>query len=56
MSPRHFSSKGGPYFVGQTFSQHKEHQDDLDNKGLAIIPIIGKIVTLLKFPRFKRDK
>jgi hypothetical protein len=56
MSPRHFSSKYGPYFVGQTFSQHKEHQEDLENKGLSIVPTIGKISALLKFPRFKRDK
>ena len=53
MSPRYFSSKYGPYFVGQTFTQHTEKPE---RKGLGSIPTIGKIVTLLKFPRFKRDK
>jgi len=48
MSPRHFSKPYGPYFVGQTFSQHKEHQEDLDRKGLSIVPIIGRIVSLVK--------
>jgi hypothetical protein len=56
MTRNYFSRKGGPYFVGQTFSQHKEHQEDLEEKGLAIVPIIGKVTSLLKFPRFKQDK
>ena len=56
MTRNYFSRKGGPYFVGQTFSQHKEHQEDLENKGLSIVPTIGKIVSILKFPRFKQDK
>jgi hypothetical protein len=50
MTRNYFSRKGGPYFVGQTFSQHQENQDK------KVIPIIGKISTLLKFPRLKRDK
>jgi hypothetical protein len=50
MSPRHFSSKYGPYFVGQTFTQHTENQEK------KVIPIIGKITALLKFPRLKQDK
>ena len=53
MSPRYFSSKYGPYFVGQTFSQHTEKPE---YKGLGSIPIIGKVTSLLKFPRPKRDK
>jgi hypothetical protein len=53
MSPRHFSNKYGPYFVGGTFTQHTEKPE---HKGLGSIPIIGKISTLLKFPRPKRDK
>jgi hypothetical protein len=56
MTRNYFSRKGGPYFVGQTFSQHKEHQEDLENKGLFIVPTIGKIVSILKFPRFHKDK
>jgi len=53
MSPRHFSKPYGPYFVGQTFSQHKEHEDDLREKGLAIVPIIGRVVSLVKSLRKK---
>jgi hypothetical protein len=53
MTRNYFSRKGGPYFVGQTFSQHSEKQE---HKGLGSIPIIGKVTSLLKFPRFKRDK
>ncbi len=56
MTRNYFSRKGGPYFVGQTFSQHTEHQEDLENKGLSIVPTIGKIVSILKFPRFHKDK
>jgi len=53
MTRNYFSRKGGPYFVGQTFSQHSEKPED---KGLKSIPIIGKVTTLLKFPRIKREK
>lgn len=56
MTRNYFSRKGGPYFIGQTFSQHKEHNEEIDNKGLGVIPIIGKVTSLLKFPRPKRDK
>jgi len=53
MTRDYFSRKGGPYFVGQTFSQHSEHYAKKDHKS---VPIIGKVTALLKFPRFKRDK
>jgi len=53
MTRNYFSRKGGPYFVGQTFSQHSEKPE---YKGLGSIPIIGKIVSTLKFPRFHKDK
>jgi hypothetical protein len=53
MTRNYFSRKGGPYFVGQTFTQHTEKPE---RKGLGSIPTIGKISALLKFPRFKRDK
>jgi len=56
MTRNYFSRKGGPYFVGQTFSQHKEHQDYLEKKGLSIVPIVGKITTQFNFARLKRDK
>jgi len=31
MSPRHFSKPYGPYFVGHSMSNHKEHKEDLYN-------------------------
>jgi hypothetical protein len=31
MSPRHFSKPYGPYFVGHSMSNHKEHKEDLCN-------------------------
>lgn len=56
MTRDYFSRKGGPYFVGQTFSQHSEHLDKIPDNGLKSIPIIGKVSSLLKFPRLKRHK
>jgi hypothetical protein len=53
MTRNYFSRKGGPYFVGQTFSQHTEKPE---HKGLGSIPIIGKVTSLLKVPRPKRSK
>jgi hypothetical protein len=53
MTRNYFSRKGGPYFIGQTFSQHKDKPED---RGLKSIPIIGKVTSLLKFPRPKRVK
>jgi hypothetical protein len=53
MTRNYFSRKGGPYFIGQTFTQHTEKPE---YKGLGSIPIIGKVTTLLKFPRIKREK
>jgi hypothetical protein len=53
MTRDYFSRKGGPYFIGQTFSKHPE---SFDNKGLNSITLIGKIRSLFKFPRFGRKK
>lgn len=52
MSPRHFSKPYGPYFIGHTMSNHKEHEDDLFN---AIDSKWGKIKSFFN-PRKKPKK
>jgi hypothetical protein len=50
MTRDYFSRKGGPYFVGQTFSQHPEVYKPTS------VSLIGKIKSFFKFPRFGRKK
>jgi hypothetical protein len=53
MTRNHFSKEGGPYFVNNGFSKHPTQSKPVKSKG---IPIIGKVTSLLKFPRFHKDK
>jgi hypothetical protein len=53
MTRNYFSKKGGPYFVGQTFSQHIEKPED---KGLDSVSLIGRIKSFFKFPGLRRKK
>lgn len=48
MTRNHFSKKGGPYFVGEIFSQHTDsHEDHTDEKP----SILDKIKKLLKLSK-----
>jgi hypothetical protein len=50
MTRNYFSKKGGPYFVGQTFSQHPEvHAPNS-------VSLIGRIKSFFKFPGLRRKK
>jgi len=53
MSPRHFSSKYGPYFVGQTFTRHTELNSCTDPNCSTTM---AKIKKFFQFPRPKADK
>jgi hypothetical protein len=53
MTRNHFSKKGGPYFIGQSFTQHVSKPED---KGLFSVSIIGKVVSLLKSRRIFKNK
>ena len=53
MTRNHFSKKGGPYFVGQAFSQHAENQRCTDP---SCSSTMAKIKKFFKFPRPKADK
>lgn len=44
MARNHFSKKGGPYFVGQTFSQHND-------PAKPKISLLAKIKKLLKLSK-----
>jgi hypothetical protein len=48
MTRNHFSKKGGPYFVGQTFSQHTDSHEDHSHEKESIF---NKIKKLLKFSK-----
>lgn len=48
MTRNHFSKKGGPYFVGQTFSQHTDSHEDHSNKKESIFNKIKKLLKLSK--------
>jgi hypothetical protein len=50
MTRDYFSRKGGPYFVGQTFSKHPEVYETKS------VSLIGKIRSFFKFPRFGQKK
>jgi hypothetical protein len=64
MGRNYFSKYGGPCFRNDGFSKHDhdhkpgETHEDIkpEYKGLGSIPLIGKVTSLLKFPRFKQDK
>jgi hypothetical protein len=50
MTRNYFSKKGGPYFVGETFSQHTEvHSKPSNKKDIALFALlsIGAIGILL---------
>jgi len=53
MTRNHFSKEGGPYFINNGFSKHPTKAKPVKSKG---IPIIGKVISLLKSPRFHKDK
>ena len=64
MGRNYFSKYGGPCFLNDGFTKHDhdhkpgETHEDIkpEYKGLGSIPLIGKVTSLLKFPRFKQDK
>lgn len=47
MTPRHFSDKNGPYFIGQPFSQHIESKI---NEKVSLLKKIKKLLKLSKKP------
>lgn len=64
MGRNYFSKYGGPCFINNGFSSHEhdhkpgETHEDIkpEGKGLKSIAIIGRVISLFKFPRFKQDK
>jgi hypothetical protein len=44
MSPRHFSSRGGPYFINDGFTSHQDHID----VSTTSVSTIGKIKAFFK--------
>ena len=50
MTRDYFSRKGGPYFIGQTFSKHPEVYDT------KCVSLICKVKSFFKFPRSKPAK
>jgi hypothetical protein len=48
MTRNYFSKKGGPYFVGQTFSQHTDSHEDHTHEKPSILDKIKKFLKLFK--------
>ena len=52
MTRNHFSKKGGPYFINDGFTSHKEHV----NVSTTSVSTIGKIKSFFKSRAKKRNK
>jgi hypothetical protein len=44
MSPRHFSSRGGPYFINDGFTNHQDHID----VSTTSVSFIGRVRAFFK--------
>jgi hypothetical protein len=48
MTRNYFSKKGGPYFVGEIFSQHTDSHEDHTHEKPSILDKIKKLLKLSK--------